>query len=438
MRIPPRHPPAASARATLGVLSLAAACLGLVGCVGGRRTPETDAAAATRDTAAPFSAERAWTHLQALTGLGPRPSGSVAAQEAREYLRSRLEAAGAEVWGLTFSSDMLRAGAAAGTEPLAGVAAAGDPTVDAVEDGDPTTHVAAGAPEDASDGERATVLHHLVARLPGDFSPDSILLLAHYDTADWVGNVGANDGASGPAVLLELARQIGERPLPYATEIVLLDGEMRIDPARPDVPELLGSRLLAFHLERAGTLDRIRMALVFRRVCDADLQIPRDLHSHRLYRDLLYRTAQRIGAGDVFDGRSGFVETASSHLPFFGVGFDRIVSIMDPWYGAQEQPGPHWGTAEDTPERCSPESLGTVGRVAHTALRDISAKLAKIDRVTGRADRRRMEERAREGATDAGPGPSAVPEEPGEAATDELPGEAPEPEPAAEAPPESS
>jgi len=67
-----------------------------------------------------------------------------------------------------------------------------------------------------------------------------------------------------------------------------------------------------------------------------------------------------------------------------------VVSIQDPWYGGDESPGEYWG-ADDRREHCSPESLATVGVVTLAALRQISDQLEKIDGLSGRAERRRME-----------------------------------------------
>src|SRR6185436_13466851 len=67
-------------------------------------------------------------------------------------------------------------------------------------------------------------LTHLVATLPGT-SPDRVVLIAPYDGFSFV---GANDGASGAALLLELARTFAGRPLPYTIELVWLEGEGRI------------------------------------------------------------------------------------------------------------------------------------------------------------------------------------------------------------------
>ena len=305
-----------------------------------------------------FSGERAWAHLLALSELGPRPSGSAAAQEAFEYLRSRLE-----------SSPKLQAFELVLPQPDAEAAGA---------------DAAAGA-KAADSGPLA---RHLVARLPGA-SPDSILLLAHYDTL--AGSPGANDGASGAAVLLELARQLAERPLHYTVEIVFLDNEMGIDEKKPTTPLLQGSQLLAERLRDDGTLDEVRLVLALRQVGDAELTIGRDLLSHRIHRETFFEAAADLGLGAAFPTNRGFVELVASHTPFRAVGMPRGVALMDPWYGGDPPPGTFWGGEADTPERCSEDSLRAVGVVALAGLRRISEQLQKIDLVSGRAARRRGE-----------------------------------------------
>ena len=136
-----------------------------------------------------FSAEAAWRDLQALVRLGPRPSGSPAAAEARAYLRGRLEAIGAQV------------------EAVKQILPASGPDAPPVE------------------------VTHLVATLPGE-SSDRFLLAASYDTRAMPGFefVAANASASGPALVLELARALSHRPRPYTLVVAFLDGD-RLPPS---------------------------------------------------------------------------------------------------------------------------------------------------------------------------------------------------------------
>lgn len=330
------------------------------------RRPAHAPAARADIVAEAFSSERAWAHVQALAALGPRPPGSAASQAANEYLRTRLEALGLEV--------------------------------EEVE-------IEIARPAEAAGAEAATLaLRHLVARVPGD-SPDPVLLLAHYDTS--AESPGANDGASGPALLLELARQLVERPLPYRTELWFLDGEVGAPPGWPELPPLTGSRQLVRAM--ADRLDALRLVVAFRRVAGAQLTIGRDRFSDAASREEFFRVARRLGHGAAFPSDRGYVEVPSSGRVFWDAGHRRVVSILGPGSGDEDPAGAPAGGAGDTPERCSPESLQTVGEVSLVTLRRLAERLRKVDRLTGRDERRPRE-----------PGP---------------PPEAPEP---SEAPPESS
>jgi len=301
--------------------------------------------------AEPFSLERAWAHLVALSDLGPRPAGSDANREALEYIRTRLEELGLEL-----------------------------------------IEVESGEDPEQEGGESVVRVSHLSARIPGE-SPDSIMLLAHYDTFDR--SPGANQGASGPAVLLELARQLVERPLPYTVEIVFLDGDMGHSEDQPDVPLSEGGQIMARHLAQAGTLDVVRLAVVFGQVGDADLTIARDLHSQRIHREVFFDVAEALGLGDSFPRGRGYVESPASHRALRDAGMPRVVLIHDPWYGGDEVPGEYHGGEHDVRDHCAPQSLHTVGVVTLASLRQIAAQLEKVDRVSGRLERRRAESLAR-------------------------------------------
>ena len=80
---------------------------------------------------------------------------------------------------------------------------------------------------------------------------------------------------------------------------------------------------------------------------------------------------------------AGFENVGVDHRSFMLIGFRSIVSIVDTSYGGDQPPGRYAGTADDTIERCSPNSLETVGVVVLEALDSISQRLIKIDLFTG-------------------------------------------------------
>ena len=285
-----------------------------------------------------FSGDAAFEHLRALSALGPRVAGTPEAAQTRAYLRSELEKLGLSVEERRY---------------------AGPPGPD-------------GAPQE---------LVNLVAVIPGA-SPQLFVLTAAYDTRafDSFRFEGANDGASAPALLLELARVIQARPLPYTTWIVFLDREAPRAGDPTGEPLLAGSSVLATGLLANGSAASVRLVVSFQQVGDSDLRIARDLRSHRLYREEFWLAAARLGRSEAFRPGDHFESSPGSQLSFLSAGIRGVVLITDPSYGGDEPPGTYANSEDDTPERCSPKSLATVGMVTLEALERIGERLAKIDR----------------------------------------------------------
>ena len=212
-----------------------------------------------------------------------------------------------------------------------------------------------------------------------------MLLVAPFDTrsSDDTEFVCANDGASGAAVVLELAQAIVSDPFPYATQIVFVDGET------PFLSEGTGRRYrgvgrdgLATRIQEEGT-SGIRLMVFLNRVGDANLRIARDLMSERVYREEFWKAAADLGRDDAFPSDARFENSGVDHQSFLLIGFRRIVSIVDSRNGDDQPPGRYADTADDTIGRCSPDSLETVGVVVLEALDSIAQRLLKIDRFTG-------------------------------------------------------
>jgi glutaminyl-peptide cyclotransferase len=321
---------------------------------GQQASADLDAASAREFSAriASFSVDRAWRDLRALTEIGARPAGSRGNDRARDYLRAELEDLGVEVesWEVDYANT---------EEGLSG----------------------AGAPE--------TRVTNLSAVIPGTRSEDRFLLVAPFDSRsfDDFECVGANDGASGAAVVLEIARTIAADPLFYTTEVVFLDGESPFP--SPDGQGAfyreIGSLGLASRIRVAG-LSGVRVMVYLNRVGDADLRIARDLMSHRIYREEFWKAAAALNRTHAFPRDAAFENAGIAHQYFVQIGLRQIVSIVDTSFGGDQPPGLYAGTAQDTIERCSPESLETVGVVVLEALDAISERLGKIDRFAGSRD----------------------------------------------------
>jgi glutaminyl-peptide cyclotransferase len=143
-----------------------------------------------------------------------------------------------------------------------------------------------------------------------------VVVGAHYDTKDIPGFVGANDGASGTAVVTQLARTI-RRPR-HTIHFILFDGEESPRGSRDFLAEgLRGSKVAARRYPNA----RAMVLLDF--VGERDLRIPREANSTRWLWERLRRSSRRVGAGRIFpDATEGAVQ--DDHIPFLRRGVPAI------------------------------------------------------------------------------------------------------------------
>jgi hypothetical protein len=165
-------------------------------------------------------------------------------------------------------------------------------------------------------------LRNVVGRVPGRDSDRVVLVGAHYDTKDIRGFVGANDGASGTAVALRIAREVEPRTIRPTLLFVFFDGEESPRGAADDEFEekgLRGSKVAARRFARK--VDRM-VLLDF--VGEKDLSIPREANSSRRLWSRLRAAAERAGTADTFPaGTAGGI--LDDHIPFI----DRGVPAID-------------------------------------------------------------------------------------------------------------
>lgn len=199
---------------------------------------------------------------------------------------------------------------------------------------------------------------------------DRILLLAHWDTrpfADKSANLGqqrlpvpgANDGASGVAVLLGVADALKAKSPAMGVDLLFADGEDYGDFA-DSTETLLGSRYFAKHLPPGYTT---LFAVLFDMVGDKDLQILQEGYSVQNAPEVVQRvwqTADRLGYGNVFVKRVTQALT-DDHVPLQQVGI-RAIDVIDFDF-------PYHHTTEDTIDKVSAESLQIVGNVAIALIR---------------------------------------------------------------------
>lgn len=266
------------------------------------------------ETEVAFDDARAWRHLEAQVALGPRPAGSDAAEAVRAYVEGELAGYGLAPRREEFTADT----------PLGPIAMA-----------------------------------NVIAEVPAAGADAPIVLLAtHYDTkrAEFE-FVGANDSASGTAVLLEVARILAQRPSPVSYRIVFLDGEeaVRWDWLDPD--NRYGSRHHAAELEKTGLAERVAACVLIDMVGDRDLQLTTDQNSDGRLLEAFFGAARRAGLGKHVDGER--MPVKDDHLSFMAVGI-RSVDLIDFDFGPRNA---YWHSAQDTLERVSRQSLLAAGRI---------------------------------------------------------------------------
>lgn len=205
------------------------------------------------------------------------------------------------------------------------------------------------------DGVRA--MKNIIGKIPGR-SSEIVVLAGHYDTLKKSGFVGANDGGSSAALLLELARVLGySQPNPLTVWVVFFDGEEAFFEQWSARNGLFGSRYQASVWQREGVLERIKAVIVLDMIGDKELTLRRDLNSTPWLNDLVWQVAQEKGYGDYF--LDGSITVLDDHEPFIRAGVPAI-DLIDFEYGPGHR---YWHTAEDTVDKLSARSFEIVGDV---------------------------------------------------------------------------
>ncbi len=284
------------------------------------RVPEAQAAAGA--SSQPFDGARAWAHLEHQVQLGPRPSGSPALAATRKYIADQLRTLGIAV----------REQAFVGKTP-------------------------------AGDMAMANVIGTIAGRRTA-----RVALASHFDTkrSPRFRFVGANDGASSTAVLLELARALKDSRPEFTIELLFLDGEEAVNWDWAGTDNTYGSRHYVAAGQADGSLETLQALVLLDMVGDSDLRIRRESMSTPWLVDAVWSTARRLGHGQYFPSELTTVD--DDHVPFLRAGVP-AVDIID-------LDNPTWHTAEDDLAHVSRQSLQIVGDVVLGALPEIQRRLA--------------------------------------------------------------
>jgi glutaminyl-peptide cyclotransferase len=335
-----QHPMNRQANSRGGILVLLILVVGtlltLSGCKGDQQKPAANSAPAV---AAPNAADfdppanaapagkvdgkRAIQYAQEIVNFGPRPIGSDTHRKVEDYIKLHLQ-------GIQVEEDKFTANTAAGNFPM----------------------------------------NNIIAKIPG--KKDGIIVVAsHYDTNYPLRDenfVGANDGASTSALLLELANQSKSKPNDgYSVWFVFTDGEeATVQWSATD--SLYGTKQLADRWQKDGTAQKIKAFLLLDMIGDKDLNVDRDGNSTPWLLDVVGRAAQRTGNQSYFFARDQAVD--DDHLPFKNIGVP-VADIIDLNYGFNNL---YHHTTEDKMDKISANSLQIVGDTVLETIRALNTK----------------------------------------------------------------
>jgi hypothetical protein len=270
-----------------------------------------------------FDSARAFENLKTLCDFGPRNHGSEGKSRAEKWIQEKLKAAGAEV----------------------------------------SLHQFNYTPAQTATAEHFT---NIIGRvLPA--AAKRVMIGTHYDTASWADHdpsrelrstpiIGANDGASGVAVLLEMARIWKNDPPPVGVDLIFFDGEDFGHQGAED-DYLVGSKGWA----RDHPDYKPDWGIILDMIGDSSLEIMKERTSIEKAPQLIQRVweaAERVHSTAFIDKKSGGVLDDQTAFLDRGV---PVILLIDIDY-------PAYHTMQDLPDKCSPESLGQVGRAVMEAI----------------------------------------------------------------------
>jgi glutaminyl-peptide cyclotransferase len=274
-------------------------------------TPEPAPVPAPTASAGKFDGQLALQHVQAQMVFGPRPSGSAAGRKTGDYIVEQLRKQGWQVeeqefvyQGVSGRNIIGRAGA----------------------------------------GPVALIGAHYDTRRLADNDPDPSLRTEPVP--------GANDGASGVAVLLELARTLDKERFKNEVWLTFFDAE--------DNGRLDGWEFIAGSQEMASRLTvKPEMVVIADMIGDRDQQLYKEQNSTPELVAKIWDIAARLGYDEAFLPTAKWA-MLDDHTPFLQRGIP-AVDLIDFDY-------PYWHTTQDTADKIAPESLERVGRVLQVLL----------------------------------------------------------------------
>jgi glutaminyl-peptide cyclotransferase len=275
-----------------------------------------------------FDGSLAYAHVRHLVEIGPRPPGSEGIRAAQAYITSQLKSFGCQVEEHDFH----------GSTPMGDIA-----------------------------------MKNIVAKIPGP-NPGIVLYATHYDTVRIPNFVGADDGGSGTATMLELARVLCQRKNDLNVWIAFFDGEEAQGQwtDKNSVQWLatnstFGSREMAASMALSGDLKRVKAMILADMIGPPNLKIKRETNSTPWLNDLIWATAARLGYSNVFVNEN-FPVSGDDHFSFLRRGV-AATDIID--FSVQST---YWHTPQDTLDKIDPGSMAIVGHVFLEILPELQKK----------------------------------------------------------------
>ena len=265
-----------------------------------------------------FDGKRAFADVAKQIDFGPHPAGSQAIAQVQEYIISQLSSA-----GCTADIDPFTSQTPAGEIPM----------------------------------------KNILVKIPGD-RPGIIMLATHYDTKKIDNFVGADDGGSSTAVMLEVARNLCGQHGRYQVWIAFFDGEEAVNLEWKDPDNRYGSRQMAAKLNMSGDLKNIRAFILADIVGSRELRLKRDSNSDKSLNDLVWSTANRLGYSGVFVNMPTAIDDDHQSFSTRGV---KTVDIIDLEI-------PYWHTPQDTLDKISSKSLAVVGHTILETVKQLQTK----------------------------------------------------------------
>jgi peptidase M28-like protein len=259
------------------------------------------------ETTGGFDGSRAYKHVEQLVAIGPHSAGTDGIKHAQEYIVGQLKSFGCPVEEEDFHAT---------STPVGNVA-----------------------------------MKNILVKIPSA-NPNIILYGSHYDTKRMANFVGADDGGSSTAVLLELARLLCVRKNSVTIWLAFFDGEEDFNTTWA-TDNTYGSRELAASLANSGDLKRVKAMILVDMVGPTNPVYKRETNSAPWLTDLLWSTAARLGYGSMFV--SDLTNISDDHLSFT----KRNVPSVD----IIDLEVPYWHTSQDTLDKVDPRTLAITGHV---------------------------------------------------------------------------